>query len=104
MTSTVLPSPRRQSSARHAVIAAVTVMSVLGAGWCGAEVADLAADTESAVAAPAAPANVGRNPFADRFPNLVLQTHEGKNVWFYDDLIRDKIVLINFMYATCTKR
>ena len=35
------------------------------------------------------------------FPNVTLMTHEGKKVRFYDDLLKDKIVLINFMYATC---
>jgi protein SCO1 len=35
------------------------------------------------------------------FPNLVLTTHEGKKVRFYDDLLKDKIVLINMMYAQC---
>ena len=35
------------------------------------------------------------------FPNVVLRTHEGRPVRFYDDLVRDKIVVINFMYATC---
>ena len=35
------------------------------------------------------------------FPNVELTTHEGKKVRFYDDLIRDKIVVINFMYAQC---
>lgn len=35
------------------------------------------------------------------FPNLELRTHEDRPVRFYDDLIKDKIVLINFMYATC---
>ena len=35
------------------------------------------------------------------FPNVVLTSHEGKRVRFYDDLIKDKIVLINFMYAKC---
>lgn len=35
------------------------------------------------------------------FPNLVLTTHEGKQGRFYDDLIKDKIVLINMMYAKC---
>jgi protein SCO1 len=35
------------------------------------------------------------------FPDLVLTTHEGKRVRFYDDLIKDKIVIINFMYAKC---
>src|SRR5829696_490826 len=35
------------------------------------------------------------------FPNVQLTTHEGKKVRFYDDLIKDKIVVINFMYAKC---
>ena len=35
------------------------------------------------------------------FPNVVLTSHEGKKVRFYDDLIKDKIVMINFMYAEC---
>ena len=35
------------------------------------------------------------------FPNFELVTHEGKKVRFYDDLIKDKIVVINFMYAKC---
>jgi protein SCO1/2 len=35
------------------------------------------------------------------FPNLVLTTHEGRKVKFYDDLVKDKIVMFNFMYAKC---
>jgi protein SCO1/2 len=35
------------------------------------------------------------------FPNVLLTTHEGKKVRFYDDLLKDKIVVINFMYANC---
>jgi len=35
------------------------------------------------------------------FPNLSLTTHEGKKVLLYDDLIKDKIVLLNFMYVKC---
>src|SRR6185503_9250505 len=35
------------------------------------------------------------------FPNLLLTTHKGRKVRFYDDLIKDKIVVINFMYVKC---
>ena len=34
-------------------------------------------------------------------PNIPLLTHEGKHVRFYDDLIKDKIVTINFFFAKC---
>ena len=44
----------------------------------------------------------GREKLRKRyFPNFELTTHEGKKVRFYDDLIKDKIVVINFMYAKC---
>lgn len=36
-----------------------------------------------------------------RFPNVLLTTHEGKRVRFFDDLIHGKVVMINFMYADC---
>ena len=35
------------------------------------------------------------------FPNLVLTTHEGNKVKFYDDLVKDKIVIFNMFYAKC---
>jgi protein SCO1 len=36
------------------------------------------------------------------FPNVLLTTHEGREVKFYDDLIKDKFVTINFVYTSCT--
>jgi protein SCO1/2 len=38
---------------------------------------------------------------ASTFPNVTLYTHEGKEVKFYDDLIRHKVVAINMIYAEC---
>lgn len=38
----------------------------------------------------------------DYFPNIVLQDQDGRNVRFYDDVIRNKVVAINFVYTTCT--
>jgi cytochrome oxidase Cu insertion factor (SCO1/SenC/PrrC family) len=35
------------------------------------------------------------------FPNVPLVTHEGKTVRFFDDLVKDKVVVINFIYTTC---
>ncbi len=36
-------------------------------------------------------------------PNVALMTQDGKRVYFYDDLVKDKMVVINFMYAHCEK-
>jgi protein SCO1/2 len=35
------------------------------------------------------------------FPNVTLRTHEGQEVHFYDDLLKDKTVLLNVMYTQC---
>ena len=35
------------------------------------------------------------------YTNPLLRTHENRQVRFYDDLIKGKQVIINFMYATC---
>lgn len=37
----------------------------------------------------------------DYFPNVPLQTQDGKTVMFYDDLLKDKKVLIDFVYERC---
>jgi protein SCO1/2 len=36
------------------------------------------------------------------FPDVVLTTHEGRKVRFYEDMLKDKIVLLNFMYTQCS--
>jgi len=42
-----------------------------------------------------------RSKGGNYFPNCVLTTHEGKRVHFYEDLIRDRLVAINMMFAQC---
>ena len=39
---------------------------------------------------------------ADYFPNIELMTHEGRHVRFFDDLVKGKVVVINFIYASCS--
>jgi protein SCO1/2 len=49
-----------------------------------------------------APSLPGREVMRRRyFPNLELVTSEGQPVKFYDDLLKDKIVVLNLMYANC---
>jgi len=38
---------------------------------------------------------------ANYFPNVPLTTHDGKEVKFFDDVIKDKVVAINFIYTRC---
>ena len=64
-------------------IAALTALAVSTLGTLGG-------DTASA-------ARWGKN----YFPNLPLVSHEGETLRFYDDLIKDKMVVINFVYTNC---
>jgi protein SCO1/2 len=61
------------------------------------------------VAAPAAgeqskPCRIPTGPRDGYFPNVVLTSHEGEKARFYDDLMRGRIVVVNFMYTTCDGR
>jgi protein SCO1 len=41
-------------------------------------------------------------PRAGYFPNTLVQTHDGKSLRFYDDLVQGKVVVFNMMYTVCT--
>jgi protein SCO1 len=51
--------------------------------------------------AKSATCSVSGSPGSEYFTNAVFRTHENKEVRFYDDLIKDKHVVINFMYTRC---
>jgi len=69
----------------------------------GAAVAGpLVARAEAQATRPLVKSNSARERIRERhFPNVLLTTHDGRKVRFYDDLIKDKIVVINFMYVKC---
>jgi protein SCO1 len=58
------------------------------AGWTG-----------TAEAAPASDGKWG----ASYFPNVPLVTQDGKKVRFFDDLIKGKVVAINFIFTGCSE-
>ncbi len=51
--------------------------------------------------APSLAPSPGRSLAARRMPNIAVQAHDGRRYRFYDDLVRDKFVMINFMYTNC---
>jgi protein SCO1 len=79
-------------------------LAFLGAGAVGA--------LATAVARPAAQApstdlalakEIPRAQLLKRhFPNVPLETHDGRSVRFYDDLVKGRKVIINFTYTGCT--
>ncbi|MBI2320139.1 MAG: SCO family protein [Betaproteobacteria bacterium] len=57
----------------------------------------LAAPVHAAAASP-----MSRAAQIGMFPNVPLITHRGEKVRFYDDLIRDRTVLLNFFLVECS--
>jgi len=57
--------------------------------------------TPTSGSSSAAPHSGGSRWGASYFPNVPLVTHEGKTVHFFDDLIKDKVVAINFVFTSC---
>lgn len=54
------------------------------------------------LAAPPARAAPPGSPWGEKyFPDVPLVTHEGREVRFYSDLIRGKLVVVNFIYTRC---
>jgi protein SCO1/2 len=47
-------------------------------------------------------AGAGKDQKRVSIPDLPVVTHEGKRVNFYSDLVKDKVVAINFLFTTCT--
>lgn len=54
------------------------------------------------MAAPVPSKPLSRAAQSGYLPNVPLITHNGQNVMFYDDLVRDKTVLINFFLVACS--
>jgi len=73
-------------------MAAMTPLAALIPGVAGAATSD---------PAPGTPEYERRRIQQQHLPNIPLVTHEGKSVRFYDDLVKDKIVTLNFFYANC---
>jgi protein SCO1 len=51
-----------------------------------------------------APGNsAAASPWGEKYiPNLPVTTQDGKTLRFYDDLIKDKLVVISFIFTSCT--
>jgi protein SCO1/2 len=64
-------------------------------------IAGAATTLASFAARPAARAEVTHQFGEAWFTNVPMQTHEGKSVRFYDDLLKGKVVMINFMFTNC---
>jgi protein SCO1/2 len=59
----------------------------------------------TALAAGTAQAAPRGSPWGESyFPNVPLVTHDGRTVRFYDDLVRDRRVVVSFIFTRCKKQ
>ena len=87
-------------SAPSAILKVIDEAAAKRAGEAGE--AGAAAGSGEKVAASGADKAAASGASAAYFPNHVLLTQDGKPVRFYDDMLKGKVVLINFMFTTCT--
>lgn len=78
-------------SRREFLTASAAVLPVLALSACASTGKLVAASAENQLCKKPG------GPSAKYFPNVVVMTHTGRKAWFYDDLIKGKIVGINFM-------
>jgi cytochrome oxidase Cu insertion factor (SCO1/SenC/PrrC family) len=64
-----------------------------------AATSDTAANLQAVGGTPEKPST--QEASSSYFPNLVLLTQDNKPVHFYSDLLKGKVVLINFLFTTC---
>lgn len=57
----------------------------------------------TALAAPVPSKPLSRTAQSGFLPNVPLVTHNGESVRFYDDMVHDKTILINFFLITCAE-
>ena len=78
--------------------------AALGTGACESSPPPAEATEPVALVEPEQEAEAEQRPDSParkRIPNYTFTTHEGERVRLYDDLVRGKFVIINFMYTNC---
>jgi protein SCO1/2 len=78
----------------------IALLAVNGLALAGLAPRLLSLIGEASAETPVVPAD-SRDEIARRLPNVEFRTQDNRRVRFYDDLIKGKKVLINFMYTEC---
>ncbi len=91
---------------RDAVLVCFT-LTLSAVGWVKAEAHDAKGPDQAMVVSASSRSEdkpghrIPTGKVSDRFPNILLYTQDNKPVRLYDDLVKDKIVIVNFIYTTC---
>ncbi len=86
----------------HWIFAAVCALLIVGIGiYLQKEHTQKEHTQASSSSSSNASSSAGSIWGANYFPNVPLISHEGNTVQFFDDLIKDKVVAINFIFTSC---
>jgi cytochrome oxidase Cu insertion factor (SCO1/SenC/PrrC family) len=85
-------TPRSRALGMHLVL--MLVACVLGSRVLLAH--------QASVSEPSAASESATPWGGDYFPNTLLTDQDGQQVHFFDDLIKDKVVVINFIFTSCS--
>ena len=89
-----MQTPRARALGMHLIWGLVTCM------WVSQGV--LAHEGHDSAVSPAESTESATPWDGKYFPNTLLTDQDGQQVHFFDDLIKDKVVVINFIFTTCT--
>lgn len=81
----------------------VALILMIFVGGCDTPPDETPKDSLASAVAEVGEVRGERQKQSDGFSNIKLQTQFGETVEFYEDLIRDKAVIVNFFYSTCAK-
>jgi protein SCO1/2 len=81
----------------------LTYLALNALGVASVPLAFSTAATRVVRAAPVRPATGSRERMSQHFPNLWFVTQDGRRVRFYDDIVKGRKLLINFMYIECSR-
>ena len=86
---------------------ALLLLGLNAAGACATGLVHAAAESDERSSAapdarPAEAVDARSERMRRHFPNVPLQTHDGRSVRFYDDLVKGRKVIINFTFTSCT--
>ncbi|NKB63605.1 MAG: redoxin family protein [Gammaproteobacteria bacterium] len=89
-------APVRETPVFQAIVF-LKIALVAMLGWTPGIAHDTKSDSESSVIV-----NSVSEDAQCHFPDSALVTSSGKSVQFYEDLVKDKVVAINFIFTDCT--
>ena len=97
----MISSTRRKSEQLWLVILSIGVMALSGCSGGEEDPADSIQAIDYAAIEARLPEREPRGKVSDPFPNVLLTDQFGQTYRFFDDLIKERPIVVNFMFTEC---